>query len=330
MSSGKALVVTTAKKPSRTIAPPPAGVASSSQNPVFEITRIKNPYTTPPLPFDDVNVAARAALVNILCVPHGGASLQPISGSGVIIDSRGVILTNAHVAQYVLLSESSRTNLSCVIRAGSPATAQWAAEVLYIPPVWVGAHAAEINTDHPMGTGEHDYALLRITGSLTNAPLPAAFPALAPDTREVIGFLGDPVLGAAYPAEFLGGLQAHNNLHAVSSVSTIDQLLTFGSDTVDMVSIGGVIEAQSGSSGGAVVNAWSRLIGLITTTSEGATTAERTLRATTMSYINRDIKAQTGLDLAAYLHGDLAAREADFNDRIAPDLMEQYFKVLSR
>ncbi|MBM3261163.1 hypothetical protein FJY93_01970 [Candidatus Kaiserbacteria bacterium] len=323
-----------AKPPQKASTPAPVpkvpAANESASDSSFEITRIVNPYPTPALHFDEVNVSARAALVNILCIPKGGASLRPISGSGVIIDPRGVILTNAHVAQYVLLSQSQKIDLSCLIRIGSPARALWTAEILFIPPVWVNEHIDEINTDKPMGTGEHDYALLRVTGSTDNAPLPQSFPFLPFDTREVIGFLGDFVLGAAYPAEFVGGLHAHNNLFAASSVSKIDKLLTFHGDTVDMISIGGVIEAQSGSSGGAVVNAWNKLIGLITTTSEGKTTADRTLHATMMSYINRDLKVQTGQDLATYLQGDLAEKEAAFDAEYGRGLFDLYLKQITK
>lgn len=286
-------------------------------------TRIENPYPTPAESSDSVNAAARAALVNILCLSRG--SVRPISGSGVIIDPRGVILTNAHVAQYVLLSENPAINLSCVVRNGSPARAAWTASVLYMPPVWVASHAAELNTAEAVGTGEHDYALLAINASTdgSSAP-PAGFPALPFDTRDSIGFVGDQVLAASYPAEFLGGIAAENDLYAVSSVGTIGKLLTFGEGTVDVVSLGGIIEAQSGSSGGAVVNPWGRLIGLITTTSEGATTADRDLHALTLSYINRDIAAQTGTDLSAYAQGDIAARQNAFNANVLPGLMDQY------
>ncbi len=262
-------------------------------------------------------------------MPRGGGSLAPISGSGVIIDPRGVILTNAHVAQYVLLSENQGIDLECQIRTGAPATAAWTADVLYIPPIWVNTHASEINTAHPTGTGEHDYALLRITGAVPGQNMPSLFPSVPFDTRDAIGFLGDNVLGASYPAEFLGGMAAENDLYPVSSVSPINQLLTFGTSTVDVIAIGGVIEAQSGSSGGPVLNAWGRLIGLITTTSDAPTTAGRDLRAITLSYINRDIQIQSGTDLVSFLSGDLTSEEADFNDNVAPALMQQYIKLLS-
>src|SRR3989344_1935480 len=78
-----------------------------------EVRRIEDPYPLPPDSFSVINEKTRHALVNILCMPHGG-SLRPISASGVIVDPRGVILPNAHVAQYVLLSHDPRIDLSCV------------------------------------------------------------------------------------------------------------------------------------------------------------------------------------------------------------------------
>ena len=302
-----------------------AAVPTTSQ-----ATRIQNPYSTAPESSETINTEARASLVNIICMQRSGGSSEPISGSGVIIDSRGVILTNAHVAQYVFLSENPNIDLKCVIRTGSPAMIQWSADVLYLPPVWVQAHASELNISHVTGTGEHDYALLRITSSASNIPLPSIFPSTAYDTRNAIGFFGDSVLGASYPAEFLGGIQAENNLYSVSSISPIHQLLTFATSSVDAIDIGGVIEAQSGSSGGGVWNSWGRLIGLITTTSVATTTAGRDLRAITISYINSDILKQTGSDLSGYLSGDITATEANFNANLAPNLMKQYLQLLGQ
>ncbi|HEV3244999.1 MAG TPA: trypsin-like peptidase domain-containing protein, partial [Candidatus Paceibacterota bacterium] len=286
----------------------PTGVVRKSNNKAIpststttEVARVQDPYSTPPESFAQINTDARAALVNILCEPQGGSSLNPISGSGVIIDPRGVILTNAHVAQYVLLSESPRVNLTCFVRTGSPATAEWSAAVLYIPPIWVSQHVSEILDQHPTGTGEHDYALLYITGSVNGAQLPPTFPSLPVDTRPAIGFPGDQVLVASYPAELIGGIAAQYDLYADTSVTTIKQLLTFGSGTPDVVSLGGVIEAQSGSSGGAVINMWGRLIAIVATTSGGTTTADRDLRGVALSYINTDLTAQSGVSLGVLL-----------------------------
>ena len=309
--------------PSVTSAP-----SSSTANP--QVSRTQNPYSFPAEGFTKVNTDTRSALVNILCMSRSGGSLAPISGSGVIIDPRGVILTNSHVAQYVLLSEDTNVNLSCQIRTGDPARASWTANVLYMPSVWVNQHVSEINTAHPTGTGEHDYALLLINGTTSGGSLPASFPYIPYDTREAIAFLGDQVLGASYPAEFLGGIAAENSLAPVSSISPIDQLLTFTSSTVDVISIGGVVEAQSGSSGGGVVNQWGYMVGLIATTSDAPTTAGRDLRAITMSYINRDIQVQTGSDLSTFLSGDLFAKEQNFRTNTAPGLLSQYISLLSQ
>ncbi|MDO8481921.1 MAG: serine protease [bacterium] len=299
---------------------PSPSATSTSDN--FQAIRIENPYQFPPQELAIINDETRLALVNILCAARSG-SLRPISASGVIIDSRGVILTNAHVAQYVLLASDQQVDLSCVIRTGSPAIARFIPEILYIPPAWIYEHARDIKTTRPEGTGEHDYALLRIKGTVNGSPLPETFPSLPIDSRETIGFVDDSVLVASYPAEFIGGATTQLNLYPATSVTTIKNLLTFSdTGTVDLVSVGGVIEAQSGSSGGAIVNAWGRLIGLISTTSEGLTTSVRDLRAITLSYINRDISIQSGLDLATILAGDVASEANAFNTSEAPALLQ--------
>lgn len=298
----------------------PAAKKEEVQDPMT-ITRIENPYPFPPESFAIINEKARLALVNIICAAKGG-SLKSTSGSGIIIDPRGVILTNAHVAQYVLLSADKRVDLLCIIRTGSPAREKWFAEVVYVPPVWVREHASEISSSRTVSTGEHDYALLRIIGTFDGSQVPGSFPYLPIDTREAIGFLDDPVLVASYPAEFIGGITSQFNLYPASSVTTIQDLLTFDLNTVDVISLGGVIVAQSGSSGGSITNAWGHAIGVISTTSEGTTTAQRDLRAITLGYINRDILAQNGSDLDTILSGDIESRAKDFNANQAPALLE--------
>ena len=287
----------------------------------FSVTRIPNPYPVPPQTFDIINTETRMALVNILCAPRSG-SLRPMSASGIIIDPRGVILTNAHVAQYVLLAGDPSVALSCIIRTGSPAYPTWNAEVLFIPPSWVEAHASDITQARPLGTGEYDYALLRITGNINGQPLPAVLPFVPVDARETIAFTDDSVLAASYPAEFVGGIVTQINLYPVSSITSVKKMLTFSNTFVDVISLGGVIGAQSGSSGGAVINEWGLLVGIISTTSEGATTDARDLHAITLSYINRNIASESGLDLSSILAGDIASEAYDFNTNAAPALRQ--------
>lgn len=317
---------TVAQKPVPTQASTPTPTTPKNPN---EIRRIENPYPTPPLTFETVNTVTRLALVNIFCTSNSGL-LRPVSGSAIFIDSKGIILTNAHVAQYVLLADSGRVNLHCQVRTGSPAVARWTPHVLYLPPVWIEEHAKDLTTDRPTGTGKHDYALLYAGNAVDGSPRTGYFPAILPDTRDAIGFESDAVLSASYPAEFLGSIASSFNLYPVTSTTRIADLFTLGTGTVDVISIGNVIGAQSGSSGGAVVNAWSRLIGLITTTSEGSTTGERDLRGITLSYIDRDIEAQSGKDLAAFLAGDPATQGAAFSTLVAPALVDTLLKQLSQ
>ena len=292
--------------------------ATSSTN---EVHRTENPYLFPPLSSDSINQNARAALVNVFCQTAGG-TISSISGSGVMIDPRGVILTNAHVAQYVLISTEPTAGLNCYIRTGSPAQIHWKVGILYIPAAWVQLHAQDIVKSKPKGTGENDYALLVITGSMDGSALPTTFPYLSPDSREAIGFTSDPVLVAAYPAEFAGA-STQTALYPSTVFTRIGDLLTFDESTVDIMSLGSVAVAQGGSSGGAVVNEWGRLVGIVTTTSEGETTADRELRAITLAYINRDVLQKTGSTLLNYIGADPLAKAQSFTLNEAPLLAKQ-------
>src|SRR5688500_2914917 len=62
------------------------------------------------------------ATVNLYCRLKAGKRTVSSSGSGIMIDERGIILTNAHVAQYFLLAgEKGRVTGWCSVRTGSPA-----------------------------------------------------------------------------------------------------------------------------------------------------------------------------------------------------------------
>ncbi|HET8581335.1 MAG TPA: serine protease [Candidatus Paceibacterota bacterium] len=315
----------------------PAAPSSGSQLPAAEPAAAAKPAeeaaapAVPPPPsntdFSDINPRTRAALVNIVCTAPG--SEGPVSGSGVIIDPRGVILTNAHVAQYVLLAESDRVTLSCEARIGSPAHDAYHIAVLYLSRQWIASHAAQIREESPLGTGENDYALLSITGSATMTPLPETFPYVSPDTSETAQQEGQPVLIASYPAGFLKGMTTVYDLDLVSTVTAIKRLYTFSdAHTADLISLGGVIVAQGGSSGGAVVDGLGRLIAIIATSSEEGQTADRDLRAVTLYHINQSILSETGSDLEGYLAGDLSATRSRFDAGIAPGLLQQLFNGL--
>src|SRR5690606_19662008 len=77
------------------------------------------------------------ALVNIFCTFTNPDFIRTTTGSGFFIDGDGVILTNAHIAQFLLMEASdSFGETECIVRTGDPATARYEAELLYIPPAW--------------------------------------------------------------------------------------------------------------------------------------------------------------------------------------------------
>ena len=143
-----------------------------------------------------------AAIVNIYCTSITPTQIRTTTGTGFFIHPSGVILTNAHVAQFLLLENTGVFgDTSCIIRNGNPAAPRYHAELLYIPPAWVEANASLIDDKAPSGTGERDYALLYVTGGMDNEPLPSTFPALALATgllpRSVTN---SAVIAAGYPA----------------------------------------------------------------------------------------------------------------------------------
>jgi hypothetical protein len=280
--------------------------------------------TSPALSPETVNALLRQSLVNILCLTTSGGALRPISGSGVIIDTRGIILTNAHVAQFFLLRDYPYANdIQCAIRTGSPATAKYQARLLYLPPVWVHANAAQLKSAEAVGTGENDYAFLQITKTTDGSPLPSTFPAVTVSLDEPQE--GEPAEVAAYPAQFLGGTTIQNNLYASSAVTPIQTLYTFGSETIDAFSVGSSVVSQSGSSGGAVARlSDGALVGIIATATEGTSTASRDLHAITLAHIQRSLQALgTGGLVDLLLKGNLNQKADDFAANVAPGLTQE-------
>jgi len=284
--------------PTKSAAPPPAFTDASGQA---------------------VNLAARSALVNVLCTTGGGGYFNPISGSGVFIDTRGVILTNAHVGQFFLLRDYGHSdNVQCVIRTGSPAQPTYVAELLYLPPSWIAANASKINTSDPTGTGQYDYALLLVTGPAgPGGALPSPFPAL-PMTLDT-PIAGEEVLLAAYPAGLLGGTTIQENLYQSSAFSTVGTLYSYtAAQHVDLFSLSGSVVSQSGSSGGAVIEPSGSLLGIIATAAVGTTT-QRELNAITLGHIDRSLRADGLGGIEPFLQQpDLAQVAADFAKNTAP------------
>ncbi len=271
----------------------------------------------PPLPdYAALNTYTREATVNILCTT-GVGSLSPISGSGVIINQDGLIVTNAHIGQYFLLRDFHYKNfVQCVIRTGSPAYPRYHAELVYISPTWIENNKAVITEQEAKGTGEDDFAFLRITDAIDGTALPK-FSHLPLNARESID-VGEPVLLVSYPAGFLGGQTILQSLNVTSAITNIQAILTFGTNTIDLISVGGTVVSQKGASGGAVVDKYSSIIGMISLSSDNTETSDRSLYAITPAHINRVLQTEIGMNLAQFTSQDMSAFAQTFQKTTAP------------
>ena len=307
--------------------PPPPAVTPPENAPAATLPPT---VETPTVSFNDINTSTREAVVNILCTIKSTGSFKPISGSGVIIDDRGVILTNAHIAQYFLLKDYQIPDfVTCTIRTESPAQPAYRAELLYISPEWITENANNISEENPQGTGENDYALLRITEHVNSEKtLPLSFPFVEISTEDTFIAKDKNVLLAGYSAGFLGGVTIQKDLYMSSTIVQIKGVFTFKSKTIDLFSVGGSIVAQAGSSGGAVVDDRNKLLGIIVTSSGGDTTSERDLRALSLSHIDRSLVQNSSTSLAELLSGDLRTKAETFNLNAAPELTRLLENVL--
>jgi hypothetical protein len=327
---------TSSQKVFGTSTPPKIAPAKSPPKAAATVAVPIVPQTLPPAPPRSINAEAlntqtRGGLVNILCMTSGGG-VHPVSGSGVFVDSRGVILTNAHIGQFFLLKDyPTQGNVDCVIRTGGPAQPQYHATLLYLPLPWVVANASQLTAPQAKGTGENDYAFLLVTDAVGTVTLPSAFPNLPMTTAEPD--TNDSELLAGYPAGFLDGITIEKNLYPTSAYAKVTELYTFGEkNNVDLISIGGTIVSQGGSSGGAVVRTTDgKLEGIIATATSADTTAQRDLRAITIGHIDRSLAAQgQGGVSGLLLSQDLKTRAANFASTLAPQEKDLLIKAIER
>lgn len=257
------------------------------------------------------------AIVNIFCTQKTDQYNRSISGTGFMINPKGVILTNAHVAQFLLLEGSPEWGETvCQARTGNNATTAYNVELLYISPSWIIENASIIAGGIPRGTGENDFALLYVTGKAGGGAAAGDFAFIPPSTNPLSTKMhGETVIIVGYPSEEDRDIE--DQVRAVAT-TTITQLYTFESGLADVFSLAASPLGHQGVSGGPVIDHLGRAIGVISTKEAGTTV----LHAITTSYIDRSMRDETGFDLASTLQGNLPYRAKIFNETVAPILQE--------
>ncbi|MCB9818803.1 trypsin-like peptidase domain-containing protein [Candidatus Nomurabacteria bacterium] len=254
------------------------------------------------------------AIVNIVCVQATDQYKRRISGTGFFISSRGVILTNAHVGQFLLLAGvEAFGETSCSATTGIEGAPTYDVKLLYISPTWLLENANSLNDNNPRGTGENDFALLFVTSNTGNELPNSSFSYLPPATNPLSKALkDDTVILVGYPKE--DGAKVGKRTTATTTVTELYTFKTGGG--ADIFSLGSSPLGHTGTSGGPVIDHFGRSIGVITTKESGTTI----LNAITMAHIDRSIKSETGIDLISILQGDLNQRATLFNETISPIL----------
>lgn len=280
----------------------------------------------PPVTIDPEDIAP--ALANVACSLTAGGKRRISTGSGVFIDERGVVLTNAHVAQFLLMkNQHEDVRASCIIRTGDPAIAKYDAELIYISPNWIREHASLINDRAPLGSGADDFALLRVSGARDGHTLPEIFPHLSINQEELAPRIkGEDVFVAGYPSQESDGEKTTTK--QTIARSSVHRLYGFTESFIDLISVSSIGTDGKGSSGGPIVSTTGDVIGLITT--QGGTTpdGEATLRALTIDYINRSITSETSFTIENLLSSDLALRADIFEASLTSFLGDELIREL--
>ena len=260
--------------------------------------------------------AVDAATVNIYCTYKSGSRSYSTTGTGIMLGTRGVVLTNAHVV-LPLLIENPKNKAACSLRVGSPARKVHEASLLYISSEWLEEALPGLRKQVMRGTGDGDFALLYVASSTPETRflgIDVPFVPVAPSE-------GEEVYLAGYPAEGLGYKKTAKNLLYQTDATEITSFHSFIRPFVDVLSLAPSPLGRSGVSGGPVVRSSGELVGLMTAV-EQSNEDERRLRAITLSYIDRAITLQTGLPLVLLVSGDLQARASLTRAALSDDLVE--------
>ncbi len=253
-----------------------------TQNKETEVIPPAAPAPPPPALKDQEFYSRTAgAVIQILCQNPS----ELFAASGTVVNERGLVITNAHVAE--IIEKSGEPN--CQARSGSPADSFAKIEVVFI-----ASTTAKIGeTQVP----QRDFAFLRLLEP--RGPISAV--EIDPN---YLGGAGEWFFTLGYPSEFLQALATSVNSNrvfsklAVAGITDIDGNL----QTPDGYIFRGGLILQQGSSGTALFSAWSgKVVGLVFATTKGQTTEDREGVALATPYIDRILRLETGQGLEEFV-----------------------------
>ncbi len=262
-------------------------------------------------------------VVNILCIRQVGNRTSLTNGSGVIISSSGIVLTNAHVAQHFLLKDQG---YNCSIRRENIPLYGFNAVPLYISEKWIENNFSQIKSSAPTGTGKYDYALLLITGNTNPTASLPKFPSTKFNTATKFLDTGDTVTIAGYPAQMTSSLEVAKNNALQTERVRIREIFTLETSSVDVVSTTDSVVAQRGASGGGVFKN-DELGGIVVSTKNGNDPMKLSANVLTLSYINRELKNETGKTISEIISGNVIKQAEDFvtvGQRLTQLLMKSF------
>lgn len=230
----------------------------------------------------------KVATVNIFCRMQRGGQIAHYTGSGVVIDPSGVILTNAHVAEHVMLEQAGHER--CFIRTGSPAANSYKAKVVYLPSTWIYNNSNNLAYQNITGNGENDYAILKITERVSANAYDIPMPYIPVDSR--ILFIGDSLTLIGYPMLSQSVSFLESGLYSLEESSTVTSVSGYDGRSPDVITTSPTPLATNGSSGGAIISSDGKLVGLMDAATTDSYSGRPAIQGITISYIERSLATQ--------------------------------------